>query len=84
MGPNVCKVLVQSLVEGMAIMKECRGIRKMEIMYKVGIVKYSVSGECGGTKDIEGKGRGRRGWKGGGLNRRRNWGERRESGARQG
>jgi hypothetical protein len=41
----------------------------MRAMYKIGIVGYSVSGECGGGKGTGGKGRERRGVKGEGRRR---------------
>jgi hypothetical protein len=50
------KCVVQSWGVG-AIVRDCRGIGRMGIMCKVGIVDYSVSGECGGGRSSEGRGR---------------------------
>jgi hypothetical protein len=37
------------------IIRDCRGIRRMGAMCKVGTVGYSVSGECEGSRDSRGK-----------------------------
>jgi hypothetical protein len=46
MGLNVCKGTVQSLGVGEgAIVRDCRGIGRIGVMCKVGIIDCSVSGE---------------------------------------
>jgi hypothetical protein len=42
-----------------AFVRDCRGIGQMEVMCRVGIVDYSVSGGCGGSGGSGVKGRGR-------------------------
>jgi hypothetical protein len=54
MGLNMCKGVVQSLGEGAIV----RGIGRIGTKCEVGIVHYSVTGECGSGRDIEGKCRG--------------------------
>jgi hypothetical protein len=44
-----------------AIVRDCRGIERMAVMYNVGIIHYSVNVLRGGHRDSKGKGRERRG-----------------------
>jgi hypothetical protein len=44
-----------------AIVRDYRRIGMNGVMCKVGIIDYSVSGDCGGRRDSVGKWRGRRG-----------------------
>jgi hypothetical protein len=44
-----------------AIVRDCRGIGRMEVMFKVGITDYIVSGSCGGGRDSVGGKEGRGG-----------------------
>jgi hypothetical protein len=46
------------------IVKDCRGIGRMVVICKVGIIDYLVSYWCGGSRDGGGKGKGRRGSEG--------------------
>jgi hypothetical protein len=47
-----------------AIVRCFGGIGRMDVTCKVGIIDYSVSGECGGGRDNGGKGKGRKRRKG--------------------
>jgi hypothetical protein len=42
-------------VEEDAIIRDCRRIETMGVMYKVGIIDYLVSGFCGGDRKMRGK-----------------------------
>jgi hypothetical protein len=44
-----------------AFVRDCRGLGRMRIMCKFGIVDYKLSGEYEGSKGSEVKGRGRHG-----------------------
>jgi hypothetical protein len=44
-----------------AVVRDCRRIGWMGVMWKVGIIYYSVSGYCGGDRDNVGGRRMRRG-----------------------
>jgi hypothetical protein len=54
-----------------AFVRDCRGIGQMVAMCRLGKAAYSVSGGCGGGRDIGVKGKRKQGWEGG--ERRREW-----------
>jgi hypothetical protein len=53
----VCKGVIQSLLKEGAVFRDCRGIRRMEVMCKVGIIDFSMHGKCARSRNSEGKGR---------------------------